>query len=144
MDVRELNALETSDAAAGLAACCTSTVWIDRMLAGRPFRDTTALLTKAEEVWWDLSAEDWQEAFAAHPTGAPEASAEVRLDLEAATGEYTDTFGYAFIVFAADPVETLEACRRRLGNDPLTELGVTAAEMTRIINLRLRRLLDIS
>ncbi len=136
MDVAELNSHHPGEAARVFAGCCGSTVWVDRMVAARPYRDTTAVLTTAEEVWWDLGAEDWQEAFAAHnPTpAAPSPS------------EYEETFGHRYVVFVTDQsAEDLEVMyRRRLGNDLLTELSETATELARITNLALRRLLDSS
>lgn len=37
------------------------------MLSQRPFRDRDDVFDSAERIWWDLTREDWLEAFAAHP-----------------------------------------------------------------------------
>jgi hypothetical protein len=37
------------------------------MTARRPFPDLATMLAHAEEVWWDLTPDDWLEAFASHP-----------------------------------------------------------------------------
>ncbi len=133
MDVSELNSLDRIEATKALAPCCGSRVWVDRMLAAGPFPDITAILMNAEEIWWDLGADDWEEAFAAHretqQPGTPPG--------------YEEKFGYPYLVFAADrSAEELETLlRQRLDHDPLSELSVTAAEQARITNLALRRLL---
>jgi len=107
-------------------------MWVDRMVAARPFRGATAILSTAEEVWWDLGAEDWVEAFGAH-----------RAPSHLGTTNYEEQFGYPYLAFSADrSTEELEALHQeRLGNDPLAEMSVTAAEQARITNLELRRLL---
>lgn len=143
MNVRDLNTLDDTAAESALAPCCASTAWVGRMMAARPFRNTTTLLATAEEVWWDLSAEDWEEAFAGHRPDAIGPDGGLRREFESAAGEYAATFGYPFITAKADPAEILETCRDRLSNDPLTELGTAAVEMARVVNVRLRRLLEM-
>jgi hypothetical protein len=136
MDVTELNSHDRDEAARAFAECCGSTVWVDRMVAARPYRDTTAVLTTAEEVWWDLGAEDWQQAFSAHvPTpAAPSHPA------------YEEAFGHPYVVFVTDrSAEDLDVMyRRRLDNDLLSEMSETAAEQARITNRALRHLLEVS
>ena len=138
MSLHRLNTLDESAAATELRACCPATAWVTGMISGRPYKDTTALLTNAEAVWWDLSAEDWQEAFSAHAATATTATPE---DLAA---RYAATFGYPFVSSSTAAAEIDEECRRRLGNDPVAELSVAATEMARIVNRRLRRLLEIA
>ncbi len=136
MDVAELNSHRPDKAAEAFSRCCGATVWVDRMVAARPYRDATAVLTTAEEVWWDLGAEDWQQAFADHvPTPAAPSHP-----------EYEETFGHPYLVFVTDQsAEDLEVSyRRRLGNDLLSELRETAAEQARITNRALRQLLEVS
>ena len=134
MDVVALNSLDRRDAAALLIHCCASGAWIDRMVVARPFRDAPAILTAAEEVWWDLGANDWQEAFAAHN------------GLSDTSGEYAEAFGYPYLAFEANlsatDLDTLYM--RRLEHDALAELSVTATEQARITNYRLRQLLDLA
>lgn len=62
-----LNAAAPDEARAMLSACCGSRVWVERMLAERPFADQQALEQAAERIWWELASGDWLEAFAAHP-----------------------------------------------------------------------------
>ncbi|MEE8498613.1 MAG: 2-oxo-4-hydroxy-4-carboxy-5-ureidoimidazoline decarboxylase [Acidimicrobiia bacterium] len=136
MDVAGLNSLGSGEAALAFSQCCASTVWVDRMVAARPYRDTTAVLTTAEEVWWDLGAEAWQQAFAGH----------VATPAAPSHSEYEETFGHPYLVFVTDQsAEDLEVSyRRRLGNDLLSELRETAAEQARITNRALRQLLEVS
>jgi OHCU decarboxylase len=127
------------------------------MLEGRPFLDDERLLEAARRVWWDLGREDWLEAFAAHPrigerpaagfasheqAGMDGAAAGIRAALAEGNRRYEQRFGHVFLICAtgrgAD--ELLAELRRRLGNDPSTELREAAAEQARITELRLSRL----
>jgi allantoicase len=65
--VRHLNALPVDEARHELLACCGSTEWARRLLAGRPFRDLAGLVAASDAAWRALSPDDWLEAFRAHP-----------------------------------------------------------------------------
>ena len=136
MDVTDLNSLDRAAAIDILTRCCGSRMWVDRMIAARPFRNATAVLTAAEEVWWDLGAEDWEEAFTAHRQTRQSQN----------YPDYEEEFGYPYVVFAADrSTEELSALsRERLGRDPLLELRVIAIEQARLTNLALRQLLAVA
>lgn len=161
MDLSELNSLPVEEARRAMKACCGSRAWADRMVEQRPFPDLSSLLTAAEEVWWDLSPDDWLEAFAAHPRigdspsgddphsrwsrreqSAASADDETARRLADCNAAYEERFGFTFIVFATDRTadEILDLCRSRLENDELREIMAAAAEQARITNLRLRRL----
>src|SRR5262249_55337766 len=62
-----LNAEPAAEAAALLTSCCGATVWVERMLAHRPFASEAAVLEAGDEAFADLSPRDWDEAFRAHP-----------------------------------------------------------------------------
>ncbi len=62
-----LNEAEREQAEADLLACCGSRSWARRMAAERPFAAAAALHAAAERIWSELGAEDWLEAFRAHP-----------------------------------------------------------------------------
>ena len=166
--VGKLNRLSAEEARAALLACCGSARWADAVAALRPFWDVGQLLNIAGRVWRELKAEDWLEAFRAHPkigeseaekeTGAEarrwaegeqararEASDETRDALASANREYEGRFGFIFIVCAAgrSAEEMLAALRARLANDPETELRVAAGEQWRITELRLKKFLDV-
>ena len=164
MDIDLLNRAGEDEARAGLASCCGSSRWVERMLALRPFPDVPSLLAAAEEVWWDLTPDDWVEAFSVHPrigeqpagedreaawsrgeqSGVAVADAEVLEELAECNRAYEERFGHVFVVFASgrSAEELLALCRQRLGNDAVKEVTVAAAEQARITNLRLRRLLE--
>jgi OHCU decarboxylase len=166
--VERLNRLGAEEARAALLSCCGSARWAERVAALRPFWDVGQLLGIAGRVWRELEAEDWLEAFRAHPkigeskaaaeTGeqarrwsegeqarARDASDETRAALASANREYEARFGFIFIVCAAGRTadEMLAALRARLANDSETELRVAAGEQWRITELRLRKLLNV-
>ncbi|MEX2323507.1 MAG: 2-oxo-4-hydroxy-4-carboxy-5-ureidoimidazoline decarboxylase [Acidimicrobiia bacterium] len=162
MDIADLNRADPGDATAAFLDCCASTAWAAAMTEGRPYQELAHLLADAEEQWWELTSEDWMEAFASHPKigerwagndthtawSRDEQSAvgddsELATALAEANEAYEDRFGYTFIVFASGKTgeEMLALCRERLANDELTELGMAATEQARITNLRLRKML---
>jgi OHCU decarboxylase len=161
-----LNALPGDEAAAAFLACCGSTRWAREMAARRPFADVAALLAAADEVWWSLAPDDWDEAFRAHPrigerkaapaqgaraaawsaqeqAGAASAGDETALALADGNRAYEERFGRIYIVCATGKTaeEMLAILRARLANDPATELRAAAAEQAKITRLRLEKLL---
>jgi OHCU decarboxylase len=164
--VERLNALPGDEAFARLLECCGSTRWAQSMVVRRPFEDERQLIEAAERIWWGLTSDDWLEAFHAHPkigeakpareTGegaqrwseeeqaAARTARSATLDaLASANQSYEQRFGHIFIVCATGKTseEMLETLRRRLSNDPGTELCVAAEQQRRITLLRLRKLL---
>jgi OHCU decarboxylase len=155
-----LNGLPPAQAEAVLLGCCASRAWAREMAARRPYHDPQALYAAADEVWEKLGPEDWLEAFAAHPrigeregamadpqagreqAGVATASAATLDELAAGNRAYEARFGHVFLISASgrSAEEMLAALRRRLGNDPDTELRVAAAEQRKITRLRLERL----
>ena len=161
-----LNTLAREDAVARLLACCGSERWAARVADRRPFADERQLFEAAEQIWWRLGREDWLAAFRSHPKiGEREAARETGEEasrwsreeqagvggappetagaIESGNREYEKHFGYIFIICATGktPGEMLDALRRRLSNDPATELCVAAEEQRRITRLRLVKLL---
>ncbi|MBC7789640.1 MAG: 2-oxo-4-hydroxy-4-carboxy-5-ureidoimidazoline decarboxylase [Anaerolineae bacterium] len=162
----QLNALPVPLAVQELGSCCGSTAWARRVASRRPFGDASELYAIADEVWWNLTPNDWLEAFRAHPrigervgeapqsheakawsdteqSGVHAAPGAIRGVLAQANAEYHERFGYIFIVCATGKSgeEMLAMLRVRLGNDPDTELRVAAEEQSRITRLRLEKLL---
>lgn len=147
-----------------LGRCCGSSRWVEGMMARRPFGSTLALLGAARVVWSALDEDDWIDAFAHHPqigernhaagsadtremsqreqAGAADADPGIRLALDDANREYALKFGYIFIVCAAgrSAESMLADLRRRLQNDPATEIQIAAEEQARITALRLQAL----
>jgi OHCU decarboxylase len=129
------------------------------MTAARPYRDATSLAHTADAMWRDLSADDWREAFAAHPaigtkidlspfsrqeqSGTRGADADTLAELADLNRRYAERFGHVFLVCATGKTaaEMLEIGRKRLGNEPETELAIAAEEQRKITRLRLEKIL---
>ena len=166
--LEHLNSLTKEEATAELLKCCGSTNWVRLVAASRPFRDERELFAATDRVWWSLNRVDWLEAFSSHPkigeqkaesATPPEAqrwSEEEQASARAAAREtlsaladanrvYEEKFGFIYIVCATGKSadEMLASLERRLGNDPDTELCVAAEEQRRIMQLRLRKLLNL-
>jgi OHCU decarboxylase len=127
------------------------------MVEGRPFAEAREALDAADRVFADLSPDDWLEAFRAHPRiGDREARGQAAAEqaqaragpagtlaaLAEANRAYEERFGHIFIVFASgkSAAEMLDLCRRRLHNEPETELQVAAEEQRKITLRRLQEL----
>lgn len=152
-----LNGLPPDAAERELRRCCASGRWAREIAARRPFESDAALLSAADEVWWDLDPDDWREAFAAHPrigerdggawsteeqAGMNEASRRLATEIREGNRKYEARFGHVFLICATGLAaeEMAEALARRLENDPATELRIAAAEQAKITKLRLRKL----
>ena len=166
MTLAGLNALPAAEADAAFLACCGSTRWAREMASRRPFGDAAALAAAADEAWWSLDPEDWDEAFRAHPrigerkaapsqgaraaawssqeqAGAAAAGEDVAAALAEGNHAYEARFGRIYIVCATGKTaeEMLAILRARLANDDATELRAAAAEQAKITRLRLEKLL---
>ena len=122
------------------------------------------LLAAAEEEWRNLGERDWDEAFRSHPrigetraaqpahAQSAEWSAQeqqeaaaagdvVKIALAEANREYEERFKRIFIVCASGKTapEILAILRRRLQNDPETELREAVEQQRQIIELRIKR-----
>ena len=162
--LRALNDLPDDEAERFLRACCASSSWVARVLAGRPYATGEQLLETVDRASRELSAEDLDEALSAHPRIGERAegdSAEAKLsrseqasvsDAGAATRErlrernlaYEARFDRVFLVRAAGrtPDEMLAELERRLGNDPEAEQQEVLEQLRQITRLRLEGLLS--
>lgn len=61
------NRLSADDAAEEILACCGSTTWACELVARRPFKDESALVSTSDEIWKRVEVADWMEAFSKHP-----------------------------------------------------------------------------
>ena len=164
--IEELNRMPAEEARAVLTRCCGSTAWVERMVARRPFVNLNHIVGIAAAIWMSLTPDDWREAFTHHPrigdleslqrrfAGTADlasreqaaVAAASRATLEAlAEGNraYEEKFGYIFILFASgrSADEMLAALRRRIVNDPETEIRNAAKEQMKIMRLRLDKML---
>ena len=166
--LEQLNKAAKVTAKADFLNCCGSINWARMMTGARPFADVIALIKQAEQIWQKLEAEDWLEAFAAHPkigtrraapkqqarsanwsrdeqSGTQTADDSVLDALAEANRLYEKKFGYIFIVCATgkSTKEMLDICRLRLNNDADSELRIAADEQRKITEIRLKKLLEI-
>jgi OHCU decarboxylase len=163
MDLATFNALPHDDAAEELLACCGSRRWAAAVAGLRPYRDLDHLLQEADEAWRALDEDDWLEAIEAHPrigeraagggaherwSAGEQAEAQrseqaVRDEIARLNVEYERRFEHVFLISAAgrSGEEILAELRRRLRNDPATELRIAADEQAKITRLRLERLM---
>ncbi len=166
MTLQELNCLPAEEARQAFLDCCASQRWAARMAAGRPYPSRADLNLSSSQIWTALSAEDWLEAFAAHPkiggtksrnktsqtsrrwstqeqNGVHRASEKTLQQLAQLNLEYQETFGYVFLVCATGKtaLEILHLLRERLENDGAEELRIAANEQRLITSVRLEKML---
>jgi allantoicase len=166
--LRLLNALLEEDAVAALRDCCGASRWARAVAAARPFASEEQLFKAAEKCFAQMTREDWQESFRAHPrigekqtaahaesaaagwseqeqSAARGADPAAQAALAEANRAYEARFGDIFIICATGktPAEILAACRERMGNDPEKELDIAADEQRRITQLRVEKFLQL-
>jgi 2-oxo-4-hydroxy-4-carboxy-5-ureidoimidazoline decarboxylase len=159
MTLQELNTVDRGAVRDSLFACCGSRAWVEKMVDLRPFPDEDALLSSAHTVWRALAPGDWLEAFAHHPKigeksqakwsareqhGMENAAPEIASEMQQLNITYQRKFGYIFIVCASGKSANamLALLRERLDNPPEAELSIAAAEQSKIMALRLQKLLN--
>jgi 2-oxo-4-hydroxy-4-carboxy-5-ureidoimidazoline decarboxylase len=166
MSLETVNNASAEQSIHSFMQCCTSSAWVNAMVAERPYIDTKALVNQADLAWQRLSEDDYKEAFEGHPqignvdtlrakyantkalasgeqSSINEASEQVLLDLAQGNTDYLDKFGFIFIVCATgkSAEQMLALLQARLPNDTATELVNAAEEQRKIFHLRLEKLL---
>jgi 2-oxo-4-hydroxy-4-carboxy-5-ureidoimidazoline decarboxylase len=158
------NALSSADAERQLLTCCAAPAWARAVAGGRPYRSGAALCAASAAAFAELGWSDIAEALGAHPrigqppagtgrdaawsrreqAGVADADSGIRAALAEANREYERRFGWVFLIFATGrtPADMLAAARDRLANDEATEREVVRAELAKITQLRLHRLLS--
>ena len=151
------NALPNQRARELLLDCCHAGRWAAAVADGRPYGSMQELLARARE----LTGEDAAEALAGHPrigeapaagqssrsrgeqAGVDGADGTVRAELEAGNRAYEERFGHIYLVCAGgrSAQELLSILQDRLRNDPATERQAVRAELGKINDLRLARLM---
>jgi 2-oxo-4-hydroxy-4-carboxy-5-ureidoimidazoline decarboxylase len=158
------NALPAGDAERALLTCCAAPAWAAQVAARRPYADVAALRQAAERAYAELTWPDIETAMSAHPrigerrdgadreaawsraeqSGTRHADAHVREELRAGNLAYEERFGHVFLICAtglsADAM--LAALRERLAADVETERRTVRAELLKITQLRLTKLLE--
>jgi 2-oxo-4-hydroxy-4-carboxy-5-ureidoimidazoline decarboxylase len=152
----DLNALPAQDFEELLLRCCAAPGWARRVTEGRPYASLADLLAAADAAWAARDPGDLDAAMAGHPrigerrltgwsaqeqsgVGSDTGTAVALADGNAA---YEQRFGHVFLICAtgSGPAEILAELNRRMANDPATEREVAAAEIGKINDIRLRKL----
>jgi 2-oxo-4-hydroxy-4-carboxy-5-ureidoimidazoline decarboxylase len=151
------NAAAPGDAGRDVARCCASPPFVSAIVAGRPYRDAAAVSAAIDAAFDALGWADIAEAVADHlriggpaagwaareqasAAGAPPA---VARELADGNQAYEQRFGHVFLVCASglSAADLLARLRARLPNDQETERRTVAAELRKITQLRMRKLL---
>jgi len=157
--IDEFNTLPREAAERKLYECLANRRWAGQVASKRPFADAASMIAAAWIGLNELTDDDWMAAFKAHPRigerggDAPDASAlEQSRAMEASTAtlaalatenrQYEERFGYVFLIRASGRSgdEIVSELRRRMKNDPATELAEARRELSQIAQLRLERL----
>jgi len=163
---QKLNELSREEATELFSKCCGAKKWVIEMTAARPFKTDEDIMLRTEQIWNSLDVSDWLEAFKHHPkigdikslrekysstkqfaekeqSGINKASPEIIEDLSRLNAEYEKKFGYIFIVCATGKSadEMLSMIKRRITNDPQTEIRIAMEEQNKITKIRLEKLL---
>lgn len=154
------NAAPAEAAERDILACCASGAFARALAGGRPYADPGAVHDAAAAAFAVLSWEDIVEAMNAHPrigdraaragwssaeqSGAAAASDQIRQSLAEGNLAYEQRFGHVFLICASglSGPEMLRQLRARLGNDLQAERVVVRAELLKITQLRLAKLLS--
>src|SRR5690348_11889134 len=156
----DLNALPAQDFEELLLRCCAAPGWARRVTQGRPYTSTADLLGVAGAAWAAREPGDLDAAMAGHPrigerrlsgwSAQEQAGVQAGVGTDAATvaalaegnAAYEQRFGHVFLICATGrgPAEILAELNRRMSNDPATEREVAAAEIGKINDIRLRKL----
>jgi len=162
------NELPVGAAREALAGCCSSGRWVDAVAVGRPYPSLAALLSASDAAVAALAEADLDEALAGHPrigdqrllrassqdgdewsaqeqAGVRVAGDDLLRELAAGNAEYEGRFGHIYLVCATgrDAADLLALLRERLGHSPEAEWRVVAAELAKINEIRLRKLLGV-
>ena len=135
--------------------------WARDVASGWPYGGLHTLIDTADILMHDLTDEEWVEAMKAHPRigerggKVPEssdveqsrvmsASASTLMELADENRRYEDRFGHVFLIFASgrSAEEILAELRRRIRNDPSTELEEAKRELRKIAKVRLGKLVS--
>jgi len=166
MNLEKLNALTAEQATHTFMQCCTSSTWVNTMVAKRPYADKQAVIKHADLAWQDLEEADYLEAFEGHPKIGDvnslrakyvntkelagneqglvkDANDEVLQVLSQGNTDYEAKFGFIFIVCATgkSAKEMSDLLQARLPNNKTQELINAAEEQRKIFQLRINKAL---
>ncbi len=157
--VAVFNGLPPEEAERRLRECFSHSSWAAAVVAGRPYRDRTALIAAAQAAWKDLGDADWRAVFESHPrigergghapaasereqTVASRAAPETLAALSAENRAYEARYGHVFLIAAAGRTgeEILADLRRRMNHSPQEEFDVAKRELRKISRMRIEKM----
>jgi 2-oxo-4-hydroxy-4-carboxy-5-ureidoimidazoline decarboxylase len=157
----EFNAAPADAAERDMLACCASRTFARAIATGRPYRDPASLQNVVDAEFAALSWEDIGEAMNAHPrigdrkaasegwsaaeqSGAAAAGGQVRRELAEGNVAYEERFGHVFLICASglSGQQMLDQLQARLTNDEQAERAIVRAELRKITQLRVGKLLS--
>ena len=166
MPFTRFNQLPEAQARALLLDCCHCESWADALVRKRPFSSLSEIQECGAQLFLELGAERWLEAFRGHPRigdvnslrerysstrsvaeneqgGMQGASEDTIQKLARLNAEYENRFGFLFIVFATGKTaeQMLAILETRVRNTREEELRNAAAEQNKITKLRMEKLL---
>jgi 2-oxo-4-hydroxy-4-carboxy-5-ureidoimidazoline decarboxylase len=166
MNVSELNNQSIEQARHTFMQCCTSSSWVEHMVAARPFTDGQAIKSSANVIWKTCEESDFLEAFEGHPkigdvnslrakyantkelAGAEQslvkqANNNVLEVLAQGNRDYEQKFGFIFIVCATgkSAQEMSDLLQARLPNTKKQEFVNAAEEQRKIFQIRIDKVL---
>ena len=165
MNFSDFQVLPIEQAEEVLLLCCGSQNWANKMAQLRPFQSLEEVQNTAVRIWESLQVQEWLEAFAHHPrigdrqalaarfastrnwsaneqAGVAVAEEEVLDRLALGNEEYSQRFGYVFLVCATgkSALEMLNLLEARINNSPEEELQIAQQEQQKIMLLRLDKM----
>jgi 2-oxo-4-hydroxy-4-carboxy-5-ureidoimidazoline decarboxylase len=156
--VDELNQLPAPTASRALSGVCSAERWVGAILAGRPYPSVDALIARSDAAVAAMTEADLRGALAGHPrigdtqtaaswsgqeqAGVQVEDAEFMRALAVANSAYEQRYGHIYLVCASGRSgrDLLELLLERLRNDRATEWRVVGAELAKINQIRLRKL----
>lgn len=165
MKLVQFNQANHVEAAAIIRPCLDIARWIESIVAARPFDDFESLLQRARSAAEPFTKIEIDGALAHHPRIGERArgsGAEARFSTTEQAGlgvsnegveaalrqgnlDYENRFGRVFLIRAAgrDRTDILAELRRRMANDPQSELREVAVQLREIALGRLRSIFGI-
>lgn len=160
MELAEFNALDAATARRLVEVWAAVTRWVDGVVDSRPYASIAALEARAADLSKGWGVPELDQALAQHPrigerregadaeaavsrreqAAMTDAEPDVTAAIAAGNEEYEARFGRVFLIRAAgrSPQDMLSELRRRLKNDPDTEVREACGQLAEIALLRLR------
>lgn len=162
-DLQVFNTVPAEELRPRLLALTHAPQWAEVLLAGRPYADFDALLSRSDELITALPSEQIDSALAGHPrigenaegldtesaarsareqSGMSAADAAIQMQMARGNADYERRFGRIYLVAAAgrSAEEMVDFLHERLDNPDDVELDVVRVELARITRTRITEL----